>query len=174
MRLSQQGRRMLERYEGRRDKVYLDATGRATVGWGQQLQGPDSAKYPVGSAVPLSLQRQWFREAIRAAELAVRQLVSRPLNQNQFDALVSFTYNVGRRKFHDSTLRRKVNEGDFDAIPGEFQKWTRAGRRRLPGLIRRRQEEAELFQAAGRTDIIKQPQQVGLGPSTLDIPLEER
>jgi GH24 family phage-related lysozyme (muramidase) len=90
-------------------------------------------------------------------EDAVNQLVTVELNQNQFDALVSFAYNVGSGLKPDGTpitekkglvhsgLLKKVNQGDFDGAAREFGKWTKGGGKVLPGLVRRRAQEAELF-----------------------------
>jgi len=67
------------------------------------------------------------------------------LKQNQFDALVSFAFNLGLGALQRSTLRMKVNRGEWDHVPAEFNKWVRGGGRMLPGLVKRRKEEAELF-----------------------------
>lgn len=78
-------------------------------------------------------------------EDAVNELVRVPLTQNQFDALVSFTYNVGATAFANSTLLRKLNAGDKTGAAGQFQRWNKAGGRVLTGLVRRRADEANLF-----------------------------
>ena len=78
-------------------------------------------------------------------ESAVNALVDVDLNQNQFDALVSFAYNCGSGALSKSGLLKKVNAGDFDGAAREFGKWTRGGGRVLPGLVRRRAKEMELF-----------------------------
>lgn len=173
MRLSRRGIQMLKGFEGRRDKVYVDPAGYPTGGWGRKLGEQELQKYPVGSAVPPRVQESWLMESIREAERAVRQLVSRPLNQNQFDALVSLTFNIGRSRFARSTLRKLVNNGDFEGAVAAFSDWEKSRRRRLPGLVTRRKAEAELFSAPGRTDLVKESKQISLGPDTLDIELEE-
>lgn len=68
-----------------------------------------------------------------------------PLTDNQFDALVSFTFNLGAGALQRSTLRRKLNRGDYYSIPSELKKWVWAGGKKLKGLIKRREEESNLF-----------------------------
>jgi peptidoglycan hydrolase-like protein with peptidoglycan-binding domain len=87
-------------------------------------------------------------DAARAAR-AVTRLVRVPLDQNQFDALVSFTFNVGEGALRDSTLLRELNAGRYDAVPRELNRWTRAGGQVLAGLVRRRAAEGAMF-ARGR------------------------
>jgi GH24 family phage-related lysozyme (muramidase) len=79
-------------------------------------------------------------------ERAVRRLVKVPLNANRFDALVSFTYNVGEGNLAKSTLLKKVNAGDHAGAAKEFHKWNKAGGKVLPGLTRRRASESLLYQ----------------------------
>ena len=67
------------------------------------------------------------------------------LTQNQFDALVSFSFNVGLGNLQASTLRQKLNRGDYEGAGNEFPKWRKAGGKVLPGLVRRRADEKNLF-----------------------------
>jgi GH24 family phage-related lysozyme (muramidase) len=78
----------------------------------------------------------------------VEALVETPLTDNQFGALVSFTFNLGRGNLAKSTLLRKLNGGDYDGAAIEFNKWNKAGGKVLAGLVARRAAEAELFQTA--------------------------
>jgi len=95
----------------------------------------------------------WTRDEAEAAlrrelakfEAGVIRLTTVPLNQNQFDALVSFTYNVGLGAFEKSTLRRKLNAGDLRGAASAFKLWNKGGGRVLPGLVNRRAREATLF-----------------------------
>lgn len=86
------------------------------------------------------------------AERAVLRLISAPLTDGQFDALVSFTFNLGAGALQRSTLRRKVKRGEHENVPVELMKWVWAGGRKLPGLVRTRQAEglsyAEIFRNA--------------------------
>jgi peptidoglycan hydrolase-like protein with peptidoglycan-binding domain len=87
---------------------------------------------------------------------AVRARVSVPLTQNQFDALVSFTFNVGAGAFGGSTLLKRLNAGDYAGGADEFGKWTKSGGKVFAGLVRRRTEEAALFRG-GAAPVPVQP-----------------
>lgn len=86
-----------------------------------------------------------LRRELDECERAVIRYVTVPINQNQFDALVSFTYNCGVGALRRSTLLKKLNAKDYDGAEAQFQRWTRGGGRVLRGLVRRRKREAELF-----------------------------
>ncbi len=87
----------------------------------------------------------FLREDLAVAELAVNTNVKAQMSQGQFDALVSFVFNVGAGNFVRSTLLRKLNAGDYDGAVAEFGCWVFAGKTVLPGLVRRRAAERELF-----------------------------
>ncbi len=78
-------------------------------------------------------------------ENAVNNLVKVDLNQNQFDALVSFAFNVGVGNFSSSTLLKKLNKGQYNAVPSELMKWTKSKGRQMAGLVNRRSQEAALW-----------------------------
>ena len=86
-----------------------------------------------------------LREDVGVAEEAVSRHILVALTDNQFDALVSFTFNVGSGALGRSTLKVRLNQGRYDEVPAELMKWVWAGGRKLPGLIRRRQAEAALY-----------------------------
>jgi lysozyme len=86
-----------------------------------------------------------LRKDLDKFEAAVERLVKVPLTDNQFAALVSFCYNVGERSFASSTLLRKLNAGDYDAVPQELMKWTKSKGKKLQGLVNRRAAEAGLW-----------------------------
>lgn len=89
---------------------------------------------------------EFLEYGCRAAEVAVAALVKVPLTENQFSALVSLVYNIGSGNFQTSTLRMKLNRGEYDEAAGEFWKWRRSTLGQiLPGLVRRREAERELF-----------------------------
>jgi lysozyme len=72
-------------------------------------------------------------------------MVTTPLSQNQFDALVSWVYNLGGGNLKASTLLKVLNSGDFNGVPAQLMRWNKAGGKVLEGLTRRRQAEADLF-----------------------------
>ena len=141
--VSPAGLDLIERFEGFRADWYLDPVGVPTIGFG--WTGP----LPAGTAPPLARAdaRRLLRETVGVYAAAVREAVAVPLAQGQFDALVSFTYNLGPGALRRSTLLRRINAGD-PAAAEEFDRWTFAGGRRLPGLVRRRAAERALFEAS--------------------------
>lgn len=88
-----------------------------------------------------------LREDVHSAEQCVNRSTDVILTQNQFDALVSFVFNVGCKAFQGSTLLRKLNAGDVDGAANEFQRWNKGGGKVLPGLVVRRKSEEETFRA---------------------------
>lgn len=97
-------------------------------------------------------------------EAAVERLVKAPLTQGQFDALVSFSYNVGAGALEGSTLLKLLNAGDYAGARGQFSRWTKAAGVELAGLVRRRAREAEVFGAAVATERMPQAVQAPATP----------
>lgn len=124
---------------------YICPAGVPTIGWGSTW---DSKGNPITMDHPpidLEQAEALLIQELRHTEKAVKKLITFQINQCQFDALVSFTYNVGSGNLQASTLRRKLNRGDTDGAADEFPKWRKAGGRILKGLVRRRAEERDLF-----------------------------
>jgi GH24 family phage-related lysozyme (muramidase) len=151
-RLSAQGARFIGHFEGFRPHLYNDAAGHCTIGYGHLVHmgacngtEPQEFKRGLTQGEAESLLQE---DAQKAAD-AVRSDVHVPLNQQQFDALVSFVYNLGAAAFASSTLLRDLNARNFGAAPGQLRQWTHAGGKVLPGLVARRNAEAELF-SSGR------------------------
>lgn len=88
---------------------------------------------------------EWLAEDVREAERAIERLVTVPLTQDQFDALVSFVFNLGAGNFGGSTLLKRINAGDFEGASREFPRWNRAAGRVMAGLTKRRHAEAAMF-----------------------------
>jgi GH24 family phage-related lysozyme (muramidase) len=86
-----------------------------------------------------------LKEDLEEAEQAVNDLVTVPLNQNQFDALVSFTYNLGRRRLEESTLLKLLNDGQYQDASAQITRWRYIGHDVSSGLSRRREAERALF-----------------------------
>lgn len=150
MRMSSDGIELLKEHEGVRKEVYLDPIGLPTGGVGHLLKGDEIQRFPVGTQLSDEQIDEWLRQDIREAEEAVERLVQVKLNQNQFDALVSFVFNVGSGNFQKSQLLRLINADRVNLAAQEFNRWVYAGGRRFRGLERRRADEAELFK--GGTD----------------------
>ena len=143
---SKKGIDLIKKYEGFRSKPYLCPAKVATIGYG-------ATYYPNGVKVKLSdpaideKHASLLLEAMLVPyEKAVDSFCRDDINQNQFDALVSFAYNLGNGALKGSTLLKKVNANPNDiAIKKEFLKWVNAGGKRLQGLVNRRTEEANLY-----------------------------
>ena len=147
LRLSDAGHLLVERFEGFRADWYADPAGVQTIGFGWTGDLPDGFRPPLA----VDDARRLLRQTVGRYEDAVRRLVDVPLSQRQFDALVSFTYNLGAGHLAASTLLRLLNAGDATAAAAEFDRWVYGGGRVLPGLVRRRAEERALFESGTET-----------------------
>jgi lysozyme len=144
MRMSPNGRAKLKQWEGVKYTPYQDEAGVWTNGVGHT--GLDVIP---GHTVDDAQVDQWLAQDLRTAEGAVNRLVKVELSQGQFDALVSFVFNVGAAAFAASTLLKRLNTGDYDSVPAELAKWnkiTLKGRKVANrGLSNRRAAEAGLW-----------------------------
>lgn len=140
---SQYGLDITESFEGLRLDAYRDVAGVITIGYGHV--GSD---VHLGWTITPEQAQTLLQSDIAAAASCVNSAVTVHLNQNQFDALTDFTFNVGRGSFLRSTLLKLLNLGDYLGASGQFQNWVYAGGEVQPGLIRRRDAEAGLFNQA--------------------------
>lgn len=146
MKISNNGIELIKKYEGLKLTPYLCPASIPTIGIG-------STRYEDGRAVKLTdpkitVERAeiLLKNTLKTYENGVSQLVTSEINQNMFDALVSFAYNVGVAALKVSTLLKKVNANPNDpTIEMEFKKWVRGGGKVLPGLVRRRADEVKLY-----------------------------
>lgn len=146
MNIGKQGLELIKKYEGFYSKPYLDPIGIPTIGYGATYY-PSKVKVTMKDK-PLTEKEasELLVQMLKVYENQVALLVTKPINQNQFDALVSFTYNLGATNFGKSTLLKKINVNPNDStIRQEFEKWNRAGGKILNGLIKRRKDEAALY-----------------------------
>jgi len=148
MRTSDAGRRHIIAFEDLRTVAYLCPAGKWTIGVGHTYDAGPPAVRP-GMTITRDEALAIFDRDLLKFESAVERNVKVSLSQGQFDALVSFVFNLGEGNFRKSTLLRKLNRGQYDAVPAELMKWTKAtvnGQKRdLPGLVRRRRAEAALW-----------------------------
>lgn len=137
---------LVKKHEGLRLEAYADpGYGWAipTIGYGHT---PDAyRKVTPGMVITEAEAEDLLEHDLEEVAAAVRELVKMPLNDNQFGALCSFTFNVGIKAFKRSTLLTKVNAGDFAGAAEEFRRWNKSNGRVLKGLTRRRADEAALF-----------------------------
>lgn len=138
MRISESGLRLIRQFERFSPVTYRCPAGYWTIGYGHLA---DRGHAPITQEEANNLLRL---DAV-VAEAAVKKFISAPLHQCQFDALASFTFNLGSGALQRSTLRRVINRGEYAAAPAQFLRWVYAGGRKLPGLVRRRMAEATLF-----------------------------
>ena len=144
--LDNKGYLLITKHEGLKLKPYLCPAKIPTIGYGNTY-------YPDGKRVTLldkDINKQqafdMFKEIANRFAKRVDALVTSNINQNQFNSLVSFAYNVGTGNFSSSTLLKKVNRNPDDlTIKDEFLKWNKAGGKVLNGLTNRRNEEADLY-----------------------------
>ena len=161
MKISEKGLSMIERFEGCLLKSSNKLDGVWTIGYGQ-TGSYYGKRVRRGMTTTKAEAHAWLRDhSIKTYEDAVTQAVKVPLNQNQFDALVSFTYNVGVGAMAGSTAVRKLNAGDYAGAADALTMWTKCNGKVLAGLVRRRKEERALFLApatqtnTGNTDLLR-------------------
>ena len=122
----------------------LDSVGVWTIGYGW-TQPVDGKLIRSGMSIKQETAERLLKTGLVSYESDVSRLVKVALTQGQFDALVSFTYNLGARSLSTSTLLRKLNAGDYSGAADEFLRWNKAGGKVLNGLTRRREAERALF-----------------------------
>lgn len=136
---SQAGVNLIKSFEGCRLTAYQDSAGVWTIGYGH------TSGVKKGMTITEAQAEAYLKGDLGTAENAVNGKVTYSIKQNQFDALVSFTYNVGSGNFGSSTLLKKLNQGDITGAANEFDKWNKAGGQVLEGLVRRRAAEKAMF-----------------------------
>ena len=140
MRTGPQGIELIRHFEGCRLDAYLCPAGVWTIGYGH------TANVKEGDNIDQEAAEAFLIEDLENFEQAVTRMVEVPLTQQQFDALVSWTFNLGAGNLAESTLLRKLNNYQYVDVPEQMMRWVRAGGQVLDGLVRRRAAEAALFQ----------------------------
>ena len=142
MKFSEHGLELLKEWEGCILHIYKDAAGLPTIGIGHLItkNDPDFSK-GITEEEAFSI----LAKDVAPAENCVNSYVKVELNQNQFDALVSFTFNCGLGAFQKSTLLKLLNEGQYNQIPIQLLRWTKAGGKQCDGLVVRRNDEIKLW-----------------------------
>lgn len=146
MKINEKGINLLHKYEGLRLDAYLCPANVWTIGFGN-TRYEDGTPVKQGDKITNDRAKELFNNIIiKHFETGVIKSVKTKLNDNQFSALVSFTYNIGLGNFRSSTLLKLVNENPNNPkIKDQFLRWNKAGGKILNGLISRRKEEAELY-----------------------------
>jgi len=141
MNVSDRGINLIQHFEGFYSKPYYCPAGVLTIGFGTVIKDPK----PYLQGITKEQATNMMMNEIIKNERSINRLVKVFINQNQFDALISFVYNLGAGNLQASTLLRKLNNLDFLGAADEFPKWRKAGGRVLQGLVRRRLAERGLF-----------------------------
>ena len=139
MRISDEGIALIKRFEGFSSHPYICPAGISTIGYGHTKTASERGAVTKVQAEAL------LRDDVRAAEWAVIRLIHVPLTQGQFDALVSFSFNLGSGALQRSTLRCVVNREAHVEVPRQLMRWVFASGRKLKGLEKRRAAEAALY-----------------------------
>jgi lysozyme len=139
MHIGTNGLALIKSFEGCKLEAYEDVRGIWSIGYGH------IAGVSQGSCITESEATIYLQQDVGWAERVIDLQVSIALTQNQFDALVSFVYNVGSGNFATSTLLRHLNDNAINEAANEFVKWDKADGQVVPGLLRRRQAERDLF-----------------------------
>lgn len=148
MTLSPEGEEFIKSFEGFSLTVYKDIVGLLTVGWGCRTNMPEGTVITQDEAESMFQKRVSplisFIESVVAVSINAQRSPEK-MTQGNFDALVSFAYNVGIHALQTSTLLEKFLDGDITGAADQFLAWDHAGGKIVPGLLRRREAERELF-----------------------------
>ena len=144
MQTSDKGISLIKQFEGCKLTAYQDSVGVWTIGYGW-TKPVDGKPIRAGMTIKQETAERLLKTGLVSYENDVSRLVKVDLTQGQFDALVSFTYNLGARSLSTSTLLRKLNAGDYAGAADEFLRWNKAGGKGRNGLTRRREAERALF-----------------------------
>ena len=139
MKLGERGTEILKYFEGCKLTAYQDSVGVWTIGYGH-TKGVYN-----GMTITQEEAEQMLLTELEEYEGYIENMVTVPLTQNQFDALVVWIYNLGPTNFKNSTLLKELNAGNYNAAGQEITRWNIAGGKVLAGLVKRREAEAELF-----------------------------
>ena len=137
---SAKGISLTKRFEGLKLSAYRDQAGVWTIGYGHT--GPEVY---AGLTITQSQADAFLARDVAGAVACVNRLVTSEINQNQFDALVDFVFNLGCASLAGSALLKLLNQGDFIGAAEQFQRWDHAGEVVVQGLLERRRAEAALF-----------------------------
>jgi lysozyme len=141
--ITQTGLELIKSFESFSSRIYICPAGYQTIGYGHVVKESEREKFLAGIAIQEG--EMLLRQDTQIAEQAVCRLITVPLTDGQFDALISFTFNLGSGALQRSTLRRKVNREEHDDVTAEFAKWVWGGGIKLNGLIYRRNIESKVY-----------------------------
>ena len=140
MKISQEGIALIKKFEGCKLESYLCAANVPTIGYGS------TKGIEMGMTISQERAEELLLEDLEVYEDAVNKAVELPLHQHQFDALVSWTFNLGGANLNASTMLKVLNQGAYEDVPYQMKRWNKAGGKVLEGLTRRRLAESLLFE----------------------------
>jgi len=141
MDINKDGLELIKHFEGLKLEAYLDSAGVWTIGYGHTTNVKQGMRISEQQAL------EFLKRDLATSEHGVSKLIKVSLNEDQFSALVSFTFNLGVGNLQYSTLRRLLNNGDYMGASQQFVRWSKAGGKRLAGLVKRRLSERNLFRS---------------------------
>ena len=147
MKISAEGLALIKKFEGCELEAYQDAVGVWTIGYGH-IKGVEE-----GMTITKDQAEEMLLEELVEYETHVLNAVKNQLDQCMFDALVSWTYNLGPTNLNNSTMLKVLNAGQYDDVPAQIKRWNKAGGKELEGLVRRREAEALLFEGKDWSDV---------------------
>ena len=139
MEISQEGLALIKKFEGCELEAYKCAAGVWTYGWGSTKGVKE------GDTITQEEADKLLVEEMKEYEGYINDLVEVDLEQNQFDALVSWVFNLGPANLKSSTLLKVLNAKDYEGVPAQIKRWNKASGKVLQGLVRRREAESLLF-----------------------------
>ena len=140
MHISEEGKSLIKKFEGCETEAYLCSAGVPTIAFGR------TKNVKMGDTCTQEQADAWLEEELEEYTGYVLDAVAQPLDQNQLDAMVAWTYNLGPTNLRSSTLLRVLNEGKMQEVPQQMRRWNKANGKVLPGLERRRLAESMLFE----------------------------
>lgn len=140
MNISEEGLSLIKKFEGCELKAYRCAANVLTIGYGTTKGVTEDMEITKEEAESL------LKEEMHEYEGYINDMVKVPLEQHQFDAMVSWVFNLGSGNLSSSSLLKKLNNSEYDEVPAQIKRWNKAGGKVLDGLIRRREAESLLFQ----------------------------
>lgn len=148
--ISAQGIELIKKFEGLRLEAYQCSAGVWTIGYGT------TSNIREGMKITRSQAEEYLVRDLLAFEQSINARVKVPLKQYQFDALICFVYNVGVGAFSKSSLLKLLNAGNYEAVPAQLMRWTKAGGKELVGLVKRRRAEAALWRGLPENSYVSQ------------------
>lgn len=145
MKLDSNGYKLIQGFEGLKLSAYKDSVGIPTIGYGN-ITYENGTKVKMGDKITQERADKLFQYFADKFASKVDVAITSDVNQNQFNSLVSLSYNIGIGAFQKSTILKKVNKNPKDlTIKDEFMKWVNAGGKKIQGLVNRRKKESEIY-----------------------------